>query len=251
MLQATALFVLATLCFAQSPDPATRFEVVSIKPATEPGPGGIRHLNGGRLQAEKVPLRFLIQYAYDIAEERLEGGEKWISTDRFDIVATPERDAGSEPLTRDRALKLMIREMLGDRFKLQLTPQTREMKAFELTRSGSDHKLTPVPLGPQPGFQVRSNGSLRVATFKNAPMPYIAMYMSAQLKRPVIDKTGLTGAFDFTLQWAADLDVDATSDVETPSIYTAVEKQLGLKIRDTRAPVQIFLITHAERPSEN
>jgi uncharacterized protein (TIGR03435 family) len=58
-------------------------------------------------------------------------------------------------------------------------------------------------------------------------------------------------AFDFTLQWAPDMDFDATSDVETPSIYTAVEKERGLKLRDTRAPVKIFLITHAERPSEN
>ena len=203
-----------------------------------------------------------MKWAYELTDDELAGGPKWTDSERYDVVATPVQDAGNEQVARDRQIRMMVRSLLADRFKLAMHREAREMPAYVLSVSKDGPKLTATthPAGPQ--ILMNGNGRMRGMTFQAAPTSFIARYLSTQLHRKVVDQTNLSGAFDCTLEWSPDMDrlappgadgepAAVSSDPGGPSIFTAIQKQLGLRLRMEKASVDVYIIDSVDRPSDN
>ncbi len=286
--------VLATRPTAPAPQtPVTgplSFEVASIKPsAAERGKVGIRIAPGGRFTASGLTAKMLIQQAYDIKDFQISGGPGWLSSERYDIVAKAESSANREQL------KLMLQSLLAERFKLEVHRETKELPVYSLVVAKNGPKLQkseyqppdpesgppPKPTGEGPGPLARAAAGESVSRSTGGPMmrmgrgqvnaqmaqiSMLANVLSMQLGRPVIDKTGLKGAYDFKLEWTPDEsqrafglgegdrpagEAAAPPDSSGPSIFTALQEQLGLKLESQKGPVEILVIDGIEKPSEN
>jgi uncharacterized protein (TIGR03435 family) len=278
--------------------PLPQFEVASIKPNKS---GDMRVMlgvqPGGRFTATNVPLRLLIRNAYQLQDFQITGGPSWIAEERFDIVAKAESgDQMGDPFRAEQSGQpsrgqLMIRALLADRFKLVVHDEEREMPIYGLVLARSDGKLGPqlkpsevdcaaimaagrgrgrgqMPPpgppqagGPPPQCGIRIGpGNMAVG---GSPLAQVANSLSMFAGRIVIDKTGLTGNYDFTLTWTPDQmanrppgappgpDGVAPVDPNGPSLFTAVQEQLGLKLDSQRGPVKMLVIDRVERPTEN
>jgi uncharacterized protein (TIGR03435 family) len=266
-----AIAALALLPFAQAqPDARPRFDVASIKPNA---PGGIntgdfRVLPGGRLTAEKVLLRFLIQNAYGVRPFQLKGGPDWINSEGYDIEAKAEGNPSNGQMV------LMMQTLLEDRFKLKVHRETKELPVYALTVAKGGFKLpepkqgactAPDPNGPplppspnQAGpcgrAMIRiSKGVARINGYQ-VPMREFVRVLSNIMGRTIIDQTGFTRAFDLQLEFATDdaiaglPEAPKPADDSVPSIFVAAQEQLGIKIVSTKGPVEILVIDHIEKP---
>lgn len=270
------LSLVARAAFAQTPSPA--FEVASIKPSAPDARGVFsRILPGGRLDVNNMTLKDLVVTAYRIQPFQVSGGPPWLEKDHWDISAKAE----GNPSQDERAL--MIQSLLADRFGLKFRRDTKEMPVYELVAMKTSGKavpglteakeggcVTPNPAAGPPPMTPGSKmpcGMMRMGPSQlNATAQTLSQFiqiLSRRLGRTVIDKTGLTGKFDITLEWTPDqtesqslqLPPDSprpgVSDAAGPSIFTAIQEQLGLKLESKKGPVEIFVIEHAEKPSEN
>jgi uncharacterized protein (TIGR03435 family) len=269
----------------QSPAPPT-FEVASVR-LNRDGNGliAVGFEPGGRFRATNTPLRLLIRLAYQVQDFQIVGGPGWIDSERFDIVAKAE---GVPPLPQ---IRLMLRSLLEDRFKLVARSETRELPIYALVIARADGKTRPElrpsgaecapltlwpgappppppPAGPAnpgrgaprcPSMFVPGRTSARAVT-----MAQLATTLSQFVSRFVIDRTGLSGNFDFDLQWTPDqLPLGPPGgavpgapgpppvDLNGPSIFTALQEQLGLKLEPQRGPVDVLVIDRAEQPTDN
>src|SRR5436190_9958847 len=255
---------------AQSPQMA--FEVASIK----------RNLSGetrlrfetppGNLTAINVPLRFAIRQAYRIPEARIVGGPAWLDTERFDIQAKAPSGSGA---TSDN-LRTMLRTLLSERFSLAVRMEEREMPVYSLRLARADRKLGPnlhesstdctgrsasmVAGRVRCGILVSQAADASLRGGGTTIAEFIRL-LGDFLDRPLINDTGLTGVFDLELQFSALRSalpgervpgaLGAGTPDETPTVFTVVQEQLGLKLESRRASVEILVIDRAERPSEN
>jgi bla regulator protein blaR1 len=268
--------ILATLVaapvFAQSKDTTTiarKFEVASIKPS-DPSAGHnvqVQMAPGGRFVAKNLSIKMLIQQAYDVRDFQITGGPGWIGSERYDIVAKAE---GDEEVRREQ-IKLMLQALLADRFKMTLHRDTKELPVYALVVGKSGSKLKAAePLaegertGPGPGKGSMMRMGRGELTAQRAPMTILANMLAQQLGRPVLDRTGLKGEYDLNLQWTPDQGqgpggpADTGGDHQTtatdssgPSLFTAVQEQLGLKLESQKGPVEILIIDHIEKATEN
>lgn len=219
---------------------ADTFEVVSIKPTVPGSPGGpgpFVQTEPGMLRARGT-LRFLIQYAYGLQDFQITGGPAWTGTERYDVTATQPRDSASFKL-----LPVMLQHSLADRFQLTATYGTREAAGFALVVAGRD--------GPRLAVSgaadvEESRGRVGQLTSTRTTMPQLASFLARGTGRPVVDRTGLEGAYNVTLTWTPD-----ALDPNGVSIYTALQEQLGLKLEAARVPVDVLVIERAERPAAN
>lgn len=241
------------------------FEAASIKPADRDATErSFRTDNAGGLNATNFPIRLLITMAYGIRDSQLTGGPKWVDTDCYDVMAKPEKMegapgfAGPGPITdeqrkvRDDLLKERIRNLLAERFGLQVRKEIREEQVYTLTVTKSGPKVIPnTTPGARQGLTVNAERAQGFA----APMSLLAEDLADTLGRPVIDKTGLTEKYDWKLQWAPEAtpgSPEAPQQVSAgPTISTALQDQLGLKLESTKGPVEVYVIDHIDRPSEN
>jgi uncharacterized protein (TIGR03435 family) len=261
---------------AQSPsNPA--FEVASIKPNKSGGAfSTLGFPPGGRFSADNVTLRDLIRAAHGTPEPldptRLIGGPGWIDSDRFDIVA--KAPGAADP----QQLLLMLRSLLAERFKVAVHNDSRELPVYALVMARSDGRLGPqlkradecTPSGsargtPPPSTGVcGGRGSPGRLQFGGVPLSIVVAQpvWSRELRRVVVDRTGLTGAFEGTLEWTpADMpsapagpappDAPPPPRPDGPSIFAAVQEQLGLKLEPSQAPLDVVVIDRAERPTED
>jgi uncharacterized protein (TIGR03435 family) len=244
---------------AQSPAAAApQFEVASVKVSKSGVPAGNVQLTPGRFRGTDLALQWLILVAYKIRGFQLSGDlPGWTLSERYNVDAKTE-DAGSD----DRTL-LMLQQLLEDRFQLRIHRETREGPVYFLTVGKNGIKMQPgicVPaVADLPNECGRFGGDGPDATLDwrgvsiSAPsgVAYrsLAAQLSGNLGRPVIDKTGLTGGFDVHLRWTRDQ--DATADATAPSLFTAVEEQLGLKLESGKGPVEYLVVDHVEKPSGN
>jgi len=186
----------------------------------------------------------LITWAYDISIDRLIGPPKWLDDVRYDIHATvPAREPGEEP-GRER-LKLMMQSLLAERFKLLFHRETRDMAMYVLTVEKKGPKVRLRDAGSDLGrntFNMPGSGRL-VGTKVTTGM--LAKVLAEQLGREVEDRTGLSGIFDFTLEWAPDS--DSANVTGRPSIFTAVREQLGLELLAHKGPVEVLVIDQIQR----
>ncbi len=256
-----AVAALATfLATAQTQDKPPAFEVASIKPAAPNQPGmGMQRLPGGRVNMKNVTLRLLISMAWNVRDFEVAGGPPWIDTDRFDILAKPEAEL---PDTSDGStlLNRMIQTLAADRFGLVYHRETREMPVYALVVAKNGPRLAP----PTPQGHVSIMGSRGKLEGKDAKSADLARLLSAILGRTVQDHTGLSGEYDFNLEWTPDIGdgpgfkgmpkdspPEAPQAADGPSIFTAIQEQLGLKLESRKGPVEMLVIDRAEKPSEN
>jgi len=238
---ACTLAVVHTLpCAAQ---PRLEFEVASIKPAP-PGAGNttMKFEPGGRFRATGAPLNALIQLAYGVKDFQVSGRPTWAdseSYESYDVVAQP---AAGVTLNRDQ-LKVAIQALLADRFKLKFHRETKDLPIYSLVVGKNGPKLTKNIDAPGPGATIGS-GQLKGSKIS---MSILADLLAQLLDRTVRDDTGISGDFDVKLNW----DPGQTANMDGPSIFTALQEQLGLKLNAQKGPVEILIIDSAERPSGN
>jgi uncharacterized protein (TIGR03435 family) len=224
------------LCAAQ----ALEFEVASIKP-TPPGPGNttMGFEPGGRFRATGAPLNALIQIAYEVRDFQVSGGPKWAGSESYDVVAKP---AAGTTLNRNQ-LKVAIQALLADRFNLKIHRETKDLPIYSLVVGKNGPKLTKNIDAPGPGATMGS-GQLKGSKIS---MSILASMLAQLLDRTVRDDTGISGDFDVKLDWSP----GQTADVDGPSVFTALQEQLGLKLNPQKGPVEVLIIDSAERPSGN
>ncbi len=259
---------------------APKFEVASIKQNKSGGPGMTLHIEpGGRFVANNITLQLLVQEAYGLKDSQISGGPAWINSENYDIEAKPDESSAMQisKLTaeqRKERLMLMVQALLADRCKLAFHHDTKELPIYSLVVAQGGPKLhetsPPPPLSPGPpnpgskgGVWMMGRGHLSV---NGARLDMFADVLSRVLGRLVLDKTGLSGFYEFTLQWTPDDSENsmfrsapggqeapnsAPPETPGPSIYTALQEQLGLKLEAGKGPVQALVIDHIERPTEN
>jgi uncharacterized protein (TIGR03435 family) len=238
------------------------FEVASIKPG-EPDSNrvslGIRP--GNRFGTTNASLKTLIGFAFDLRDHQISGGPNWITSARFNIDAKPDPAIVIAPPPNGTAqMREMVQSLLADRFKLAFHHETREEPVYELVvdKGGPKLKETMVT-DPKQGFGLRMGMAEINATATSVAM--LANQLSQRLGRSVIDKTGLTGKYDFVLKWTPDAlpvggpprgdDREPAPDPNGPSIFGALQQDLGLKLQSAKGPVEVLIIDHAEKPDAN
>jgi uncharacterized protein (TIGR03435 family) len=240
---AAAIFAAGTLVRAQSPSTVSsarpEFEVVSIKPSPFTSSGAVAigaQSTPGTVTLTGIRLRDLIARAYSLKPYQIVGPNR-LDDDYYDIVAK------SAQRVTDSDQRLMLQSMLAGRFELKAHTETKELPCYELVVRKGGLKIHPVvtdDIGP------RYYPAPTAIRGKAISMARLADLLSTKTDRPVLDRTRVSGIFDIDLKWAADSDTEPG-----PSLFTAVQEQLGLKLESTHAPVEALVIDHVERPSEN
>jgi uncharacterized protein (TIGR03435 family) len=268
---------------ADAPSGRPAFDVTSVKP-NKSGEGRISMLpaaNGG-WSAANVTLGMLIRIAFQLQDNQIAGGPKWLFEDRFDVLGS-----GNAPGAAPSMLFPKLQTLLADRFKLVTHTETRELPMFALVRTGQD-KLGPrlkpstatdCPVAPPPGAgnsrpipQPMSPAQMQVCGIMLGPgrissghvtIDQIANNLSRIAGSMVVDKTGLQGFYEFTLEYTPDPSLAGRSDLpgrppgperpanDGPSLFAALPEQLGLKLESTKGPVSVLVIDRAEQPEAN
>jgi uncharacterized protein (TIGR03435 family) len=224
---------------------APGFDVASIR-ASQGGKGSGIETRPGSLTTRNVPLSLCIQWAYQIQPYQI-SGPGWIDDARFDILA---KAGASVP---DAELRRMMQALLADRFKLVIHRETKEMPALILTLVNRPHKLQPAEKEGPGSFQ---SGKMRL-TGQGATLGQLTEFLSREVHVPVIDETGLSGRFNYSLDINAyvteEMQKSPGIPIEAPSIIKdAIQAQLGLKVESRKAPIEVLIVDHVERtPAEN
>jgi uncharacterized protein (TIGR03435 family) len=240
------------------------FEAASIKPSAPQGMGKIRMgmemMPGGRISMSGVTVRLLIQQAYGVRDFQIVGGPDWMRSERYDITAKPAEAANQDQV------KVMIQALLKDRFKLAFHRETKELPTYALVVAKGGPKMraseleagSDKPKGPR--MRMMGRGQFEM---EGAPVAALANQLSQVLGRSVIDKTELTGDYDFKLEFTPEEGQggmmrgpggeSAAPPADNPgvSLFTALQDQLGLKLESTKGPVDLLVIEKAEKASEN
>jgi len=255
ILTLTAICALAPLCApCQKPAQALSFEVSSVKPC-EPGtpePAG-EHAGmvqfvypGGMFRANATTLKFLFEWAYDIQPSQHSAGPAWMSSERFDIVAK-----APGPAAEDR-MKLMVRSLLADQFRLQFHRDSKRMSVYVITVGKTEPKLfSPkndevhsIRVMPQKGADDKIVSWHVVAT--RFSLAQLTDTFARQLGRVIVNRTGLDGDYDFTLDMTPD--ENSPNPLDPTLIMDAMRKQLGLTLKSQDADVDYFVVDSAEKP---
>jgi uncharacterized protein (TIGR03435 family) len=233
------------LVLGQSPArPAARpeFEVASVRTSPKLGSGFVmtsRTTGQDGISFRGITLKDLICWSYSMRSYEVFGPAS-LTEERYDIVA---KATGPAP---DDQLRLMARSLLAERFKLEAHMETRSIPAYEIVVGKNGARLHEVT----PDGTARVTPGARGISAKQVSMGRFAELLSNKLDRPVVDKTGLTGVFDISLQWTPDAGT-APADDPGPSVFTAIQEQLGLKLEAHKDTIPTLVIDHVEKPSEN
>jgi uncharacterized protein (TIGR03435 family) len=242
-----ALILLAGLGSAQGPVKLS-FEVVSVK--LHPGEvtfSADPTVRGRRVISTASTLLDLITYAYQIRYDQIAGAPPWAGSAHYDIEATAP--AGSGPLMPAEA-RQMVQSLLAERFQFQTHRETVEVPVYALVVGKGGPKLKPAASDATGGNSVRgTDKGLHMESTKGS-MEALARQLSATAGRPVVDRTGLAGFFVYTLDWFPANRVPPP-DLDTPSMFKAVEEQLGLKLEQAKGPMEKLVIDSVARPAEN
>lgn len=225
-----SLLLIATIALA-SAQTQPAFDAASVKPVAPDG----STVSYSRSNEFMGSLQALIRFAYGVEDYRISGGPKWLDGDRFRVVFTPPGPQAN----------LMLRTLLADRFKLAIHTETRQLPVYSLVIAKSGPKIEKTT-DPKRSSTSMCPGMIRGIM----AMPDLASYLSSALGRKVTDQTGLAGDYTLSLKWTPD-DCHVSGDNNLPSLVTAIQEQLGLRLEATNGPVDIFVIDHAEKPTEN
>jgi len=263
---------------------APTFEVASVKQNTS-GEGFMRVElpPGNRLSITNLPLRQLVTMAYQLQQFQLVGGPSWITSDRFDIIAKVEGEPKPFVPGQQPAAMLALRTLLAERFKLKLHKETRDVDVYALVMvkpgvTGPDLKPSstdcvaianarrgglppgppPAPPGPNDPFPCGLMGTPGMIRMGGMPISQMTQMLTNQTGRMGFDRTNLSGNWDFSLRYAFEQrggqplppGVPAP-DPDAPSLFTALQEQLGLKLESTKAPVEMTVVDSVEHPTND
>jgi uncharacterized protein (TIGR03435 family) len=225
-----------------------RFEIASIKPSRDSADAANFNSVGGKLIATNVTARELIRFAFAVKDYQIARAPSWIDDERYEIAA---QTADVKRKLSSGELQSLVRGLLADRFALAAHPEVKMGRVYLLVIGKNGPKLTPHDSGAGSGSR---KGCGRLSG-KGLTVETIATVLSRQLESDVIDHTGLTGKYDFQLDWTPDSSPcpalpDAQGDPEI-SFFRAIEEQLGLRLESSRGLVEILVVDRVERPSEN
>jgi uncharacterized protein (TIGR03435 family) len=258
----------------------TKFEVASVKRSEPTSRLALDYSPSGRFTATGMTMKRLIMWAYNLGTPAVSGGASWVDSksDKYDIVAKAPNGSITGAVGKGmelggdtarglswmvawetpggRQLRSMVQALLADRFQLKVHSETRQLSVYNLVlgKNGPRFHEAQSESAPRVSFTM---GQL---TFQNAPLTFLITILTELNGRPVLDQTALTGQYDFTLRWTPDRDFRraeagnesaAQPDLSDPSLFTALQEQLGLKLEPAKGPVQVLVIDHVERPSEN
>lgn len=264
-----ASLMLPVFASGQSSSPAAadqrpRFDAASIKPNLSKDENMMHRPTTGRVFYGNVPVSNVVEQAYGMRPDRIVNFPPWAETERFDVTATynPEQQKQVRP---------MLQILLEERFSLRVHRETRDMPVYALMKARGDGQLGP-QLRPStvncaPGANGRSactldirSGYIRAVGMGWGNGEVLGLNIGVW-DRPIVDRTGLTGPFDYTLEWRPDpaqarndagarrAGADAATPGERTSIFTALQEQLGLRLQPTRAPLEVLVIDRVERPT--
>ena len=243
---------------AANADPS--FDVATIKP-NDTGATSMQGLTirGRNFATRASSLGDLISFAYNVQIKQISGGPDWMTKDRYDIAAVPDQEGAPNA----EQVRIMIRKLLADRFKLAFHHEKRELSAFVLTTAASGSKLIPTESkGSLPGlFYGPGKGGIGLHVMNATMGDFTSFLQQAVLDRPVVDQTSLTGKYDFTFVFTPDDSQfnghppqfsKQAEDVEAaPSLFEAMPQSLGLKLEAKKAMADVIAIDHVEKPSAN
>lgn len=231
------------------PDAAPEFEVATIKPTPPDWPHSGFHDEGRRIWCDHETVNDIIAFAFGIHKKQIAGGPSWLGADDFTVDGVP--DVVGEPNLRQ--MQGIYRSLLASRFNFAFHHETRELSAYVIRPGKGDLKLRK-SLGDPKGLPdtTFTEWNSQAITLKgtNVTMADFAWAMGMVMDRPLVDQSGLSGRFDFSLRWAPDTAQPGDPNAP-PNVFTAMQEQLGLKLEATKAPVDVLVIDHVDRPSEN
>ena len=260
-------------------DATLTFDVASVKP-NKTGDRRVSVVSeNDRFTMTNVPAQLMLLIAYQLQPYQIVGAPSWLQSEHYDLIAkAPDgRPAASGDTAGPGPLQFMLRNMLADRFKLKVHTETREMPIYALVLSRGDGKLGPklqpstVECGapnrgaasPSGGLSLENLPSCSIlATAASVggtglPLTQLASNLSQVVGRTVIDRTGLTGRYDFLVEYTPDRRAGAAppggppADPDRPSIYAALQEQLGLKLDAQRGAVDVLVVDAIQRPTED
>jgi len=258
---AVILIVAAAALYAQAPRPAfDSFEVATIKPTPPDWSGGrfIRMQSAHQFVARNHAVKTLLAAAYNLSPKAIFGVPEWSEAEHYDVLA--ETPGETRPNLDEQMV--MLRKLLADRFKVVFHREQREMPIYALTVAKGGPKLREgspdvTPEGPPAlAFVIYPDG-VKLPARSATVGEFASVLQRAAMDRPVIDQTGISGRYDFDLEWLPDetqfggLGLKPNPDQPRPDLFAAVQQQLGLKLEATRGPVDTIVVDHAEKPSEN
>ena len=215
----------------------------------------------GNFKTVNVSLKALIRWAFEMPETRILGGPAWMETAKFDIDAKADSsvDAGMQALSSDagrQQKERMVQALLADRFKLLSHTETRELPIYVLVVAKGGPRFGAI----QSNGTTVNSGNGRIAVQGSNSVALLAEQLAKVVGRVVVDRTGIEGRYDLKLKWTPDDGATAwfngtggasAAADSGPSIFTALQEQLGLKLESQKGPVQVLAIDHVEMPSEN
>ena len=238
------LFVAAITLFAQSTPPPA-FEVTSVKPTAGEFPGRFQFLHG-RFHTTNTWVKYLIERAYSLKDYQVSGGPGWVTTERFDIDAKAEN-----PDATEAQMRVMLQTLLADRFRLKLREEAREFQVYALVTGKNGPKIKPLKEGEggNCGAGWGPNGYFGC----KITMTEMAGHFEGQLRHPILDHTGLDGRYDVKLAYDEYSANGRTPppDYDRPSIFDAIQQELGLRLDAQKAPLKVLVIDSIERPTAN
>jgi uncharacterized protein (TIGR03435 family) len=223
------------------------FEVASIKFHPEP----ITHsadpaIRGSRVTGAAITLIDLIEDAYGLRRDQISGEPGWARTGHYDIDA---KAPGEGAIARDQ-LKQLLQSLLAERFQLKVHRETEEVPVYALIADKNGPKFKASAPDATGGYSVQGTDKGLHMVVKRGTMDQLARQLSNTAGRPVIDRTNLPGLYAYTLDWFP-ADRVPPPDLDAPSMFAALQEQLGLRLEATKGPIEKLVIDHAEKPSEN
>jgi len=239
-----SLTAVVCLCVAAMAYGQESFEVASIKPH----PGEITFsadpaVKGNRLTGTASTLLDMMTVAYHVRYDQISGAPGWAKSEPYDLEAS----AGPAAITREQ-MRTMLQTLLADRFQLRVHRETREVAMYALVVGKGGPKMREWSAGEEPKGQISADGSGMHMEVCKGTMAQLAERLAGNgAGRPVIDRTGLAGIYCYKLDWVN----DPGAESELPSLFGALEGQLGLKLEQAKGPGEFIVIDHAERASGN
>ena len=268
--------LLSAVVIAQQAGAQLQFDAASVKPSDPMGRGQFQIDPGGTLDLRAVTLRLMILWAYDIRDFQLSGGPGWTDSLRYDVMARTARNelesgAASKAAATEQGnsvtdpIRLRLQALLADRFQLKLHREMKEFASYALVVGKNGPKMKENDSAAR-GWMQWGVGRLKGT---HVDMRFLCVHLSRQVDRTVVDETGLSGSYDFELNWIPDsrpARLPSAPDGQTPpvrdgesapapsggpSIFTAIQEQLGLKLEAKKGLVAFYTIERAEKASQN